>query len=79
MAILIIKIIIQVWHYTVSDSVKETRSDFNPFHLSRPLFIFQPIPEFTCVPTLHEAANGSTERKWSWKAVRQGAVNDHIW
>lgn len=79
MMIPIIKIIIQVWHYRMSYSVTETRSDFNPFHLFSPLFIFQPIPEFTCVLTLHEAANGSAGRKWSWKAVRQGAVNDHIW
>lgn len=61
------------------DSVTETTSDFNPVLSSWPLFIFQPIPEFTCVLTLHEAANGRAGRKWSWKPVRQGAVNDHIW
>lgn len=69
-----------MWHLdTVSDSVTETTSDFNPVLSSWPLFILRPIPEFTCVPTLHEAANGRAGRKWSWMAVRQGAVNDHIW
>lgn len=64
---------------TVSDSVTETTSDFNPVLSSWPLLIFRPIPVFTCVLTLHEAANSRAGKKCSWKAVRQGAVNDHIW
>lgn len=46
--------------------------------LSWPLSGSEPILEFRHVLTWLRAANGNEGKKWSWKPVRQGALNDHI-
>lgn len=53
----------------VNGSVTETSTYFSSLGRSS----YFGLSLFTCVLTLHEAANSVAERKWSWMAVRQGA------